>query len=421
MDGQHGAVGLTESQDARIGHLENAMSDIQTSLAKLLSQQEANRGRSAATGSEPAPRKGALRHGSRPANISSPYGDRSDLRVSFPGLDASVAQAALNAGVNPEQLGEASALLKGQPRRMEDIPRPSQSKWRNELSESEDEEDEEDLADGGSGSSSADPGMTKVLAKITKVCKVLAEQRPKNPNSLETLLDQAQMTGGSSDGFGSGGSRRNAQALRALRRCLTENPEVIYGTLESNLLADFSSRPARPGDPMGAATVRGWLESRSRVLNYTNHVRWMWSVAGIWDCLIRNDVGGARARAGLLIAAGEQASIDGGSWLLSNVSLLEAPPPYHSFANHQSPNMQELQHSALFDSRWVELFLSHVKELDSYQETRKKLSRQSPSKSDTEEKPNPKSKPKAKPKGAGKGKEYHDKSNKSSEAETASP
>ena len=46
------------------------------------------------------------------------------------------------------------------------------------------------------------------------------------------------------------------------------------------------------------------------------------------------------------------------------------------FSSHQPPSSQELQHSALWDPRWFELFLAHVKEMDSYQETRKKFSKQ---------------------------------------------
>lgn len=110
-------------------------------------------------------------------------------------------------------------------------------------------------------------------------------------------------------------------------------------------------------------------------MNYTNHVRWSWAVAGIWDDLMRDDVGSARARAALLIAASDQAAIDSGSWLLSNISLLESVPPYQSFSSHLPPSPQEMQHSALWDPRWFELFLARVKDLDSYQESKKKLTK----------------------------------------------
>ena len=124
--------------------------------------------------------------------------------------------------------------------------------------------------------------------------------------------------------------------------------------------------------PTGA-TIRGWLTSRSRVQLYHNHVRWTWQVAGIWDALIAGRVEEARARCGLLVAAADQASIDGGNWVLSNVALLEAPPPYQAFSQHQTPGPLEAQHSVIYDHRWAEIFLGHLKDVDAFVDAKKKL------------------------------------------------
>ena len=43
-----------------------------------------------------------------------------------------------------------------------------------------------------------------------------------------------------------------------------------------------------------------------------------------------------------MVAAADQTSIDAGPWVLSGVALLEPPPPFHSFAPHQSPTPQEM-------------------------------------------------------------------------------
>ena len=147
--------------------------------------------------------------------------------------------------------------------------------------------------------------------------------------------------------------------------------------------------------------MRAWLQAKSRVQNYTNHVRWMWQLAAIWDCLIQDRPDEARARVALLMGAGEQSSIDSGNWLISTVSLLEGPPPYRQFSHHQSPSPHELQHSALFDPRWFELFLWQLKEQESYQEARRKLTQkrnQGDPKTEEVEKPpkTPKGKAKAK-------------------------
>ena len=307
--------------------------------------------------------------------------------------------AALAAGVSPEHLTEMAQVLRVQTGRMEDVPRSTGGNRVEELSDSGGTSEEEEEAAQGSGLP-GDGGIAKAIVKLTKVCSTLADTKKKSKHDgIENLLDQASL-GQGSEGSGLGGGRRNAQALRALKRCLIENPEYLYRTIEANLLSDFAARSAKPGSPMGQASARGWLESRSRIQNYSAHVRWSWAVAGIWDDLIKGDNGSARARAALLIAASDQAAIDSGSWLLSNISLLEPLPPFQSFSSHQPPSSQELQHSALWDPRWFELFLAHVKEMDSYQETRKKFSKQglpNPKKPEDPPKvPKPKGKPKAK-------------------------
>ena len=381
----------------RVFVMESALNSIQETL-QILVVQNGGRGEKAVRasalkkpGSSGQAAATSAAAGATPKRSARPGG-------AYEGLDRTVVEAALQAGVAESHLEEMANLVRGHPRRTEDIPRPSgAAARRDELSESEDSSDPDGEVE-AEGDSAADGGVAKAIVKLTKVCSALAGNKRKK-SELEMLLDQSQL-GGSSEGSGLGAGRKNAQALRALKRCLVENPSYIYKTIEANLLADFSSRPTRPGDPMGHATARGWLESRSRILNYTNHVRWAWSVAGIWDDLIREDFGSARARAALLIAASDQAAIDSGSWLLSNVSLLESVPPYQSFAAHQPPSSQEMQHSALWDPRWVELFLSHVKDLDSYQESRKKLSKPANPKLTAEEvlrAPKPKAKPKTRP------------------------
>ena len=363
-------VSAEEDIHLRMEKVEGALSGIQLALERLAQPQQ-TRGRPSAL----------KQSGGDPLYASPKRGSKS--KVNFDGLDKEVVDAALQAGVEVDQLTEVAQFLRAQPRRMEDLPRPQGSRAAQDLSESEDSSEDEEGEETPGQSSSGDGGVAKAIVKLT----ALADSRKKQKqDNIESLLDQSNL-GQSSDASGLGGGRRNAQALRALKRCLSENPDFIYRSIEANLLADFSARPVKPGAPMGQTTARGWLESRSRIQNYTTHVRWSWAVAGIWDDLMRGEHGSARARAALLIAASDQAAIDGGSWLLSNVSMLEPLPPFQSFSSHQAPSSQELQHSALWDPRWFELFLAHVKEMDSYQETRKKLS-----------KPVPKVKPEENPK-----------------------
>ena len=151
---------------------------------------------------------------------------------------------------------------------------------------------------------------------------------------------------------------------------------------------DFQSRALRPGEPLQAGTVRGWLESRSRITNHQAHVRWVWAVGAIWDgCCCRSDIN-RRWLVGFVRCGS----------LGTSTSLPQLRPS-------PEPHPPRDEHSSLLDPRWVELFLSHVKEMDTYQETKKKLARGGSSsaapRADVEAKAKPK--PKAKSKGKGKG------------------
>ena len=240
---------------------------------------------------------------------------------------------------------------------MEDVPRRG-LRGVGALSESEAEEEEVDAALEGGVNPSNDGGVAKAIVKLTKVCSHLAARKPSSKDPIEQILDGG--AAGSSDASGLGNNRKNAAALRALKKCLADRPSYIYETIESHLEEDFAARAGRPGMPLGGGTVRGWLESRSRIQNYVGHIRWTWAVGGIWQALIEGRHQEARARAALLVAASDQAAVNNGSWLVSQVAMLEPPAPFHAFVNHQPPSHQELQHSVLLDSRWMELFISHI-------------------------------------------------------------
>ncbi|CAL1134213.1 unnamed protein product [Cladocopium goreaui] len=327
------------------------------------------------------------------------------------GLEPEVVQSALAAGIPLAHLEEMGSILKGKPQRIEELPRkrPVQKTKQGPLSESEEEEDveaeEEGLPSGGSGEQEgAGPqrSMERAIVKLTAIAAKLAG--PKEKHKIDSLLDGGSGGVAGSESSSIGAGRKNAAAMRALQKCLLEDPKYIFQIMEANLQSDFLARPIQPGEPLASGTtVRGWLTARSRIQLYHNHVRWAWQVGGIWDCLIAGRHEEARARCALLIGAADQASIDGGNWVVSNVALLEAPPPYQSFATHQSPSPLELQHSVLYDHRWAETFLGHLKEVDSFVDAKKKLGSGKGAQKDQAEtgtgQPKPKPKAKSREKG----------------------
>ena len=143
-------------------------------------------------------------------------------------------------------------------------------------------------------------------------------------DKLDQILDGGGGSGSHTDGSSHPMSRKNSVALRALQRCLRDDPKYLYQVVEANLQGDFLGRAASAGEPrVPGTTVRGWLTSKSRIQNYQQHVRWCWALGGIWDALIEGRAEEARARCALMMCAADQAAIDGGNWLMSTVALLE--------------------------------------------------------------------------------------------------
>ena len=357
-----------EEAGARLDHLEAMMRDMKTGLDSLLGK--ATGGATVLPSARPAAKKNPGGNGGGQPSAGNGV-------AGFRGLDPATVENALQAGIPEAHLREVGKIMRERPKRLEEVPRQRRGAVTGPLSETEEEAEivpelaeEGPGGDGGLGSSNS---VERAILELTKIAGRLSANKSKK-EQLEALLDGVG-AGSAAGGEGSSsGGKRNAAALRALTKCLKENPKYIYQVIESNLQSDFESRPVQPGEPLSAGTtVRGWLTAKSRIQNYQSHVRWVWQVAGVWDALIGGRQDEARARCALLVGAADQASIDQGSWLISSVSLLEAPPPYQQFANHVAPTLQESQHTVLYDHRWLDLFLSHLKEVDSYVEAKKRL------------------------------------------------
>ena len=310
----------------------------------------------------------------------------------LPGMDPTTVRAALQAGIPAHHLEEMAKIMRTRPARLEDVPRKSALKKPAQggaLGETEDEEEdgEVELIPDVSGSAGGpqNKDLEAAIIQLTTIASKLTGGEVKK-DKLDQILDGGGGSGSHADGSSHPTSRKNSVALRALQRCLRDDPKYLYQVVEANLQGDFLGRAASAGEPrVPGTTVRGWLTSKSQIQNYQQHVRWCWALGGIWDALIEGRAEEARARCALMMCAADQAAIDGGNWLMSTVALLEPVPPYQQFANHLAPGPAEPQYSMLYDPRWAEIFLTHLKEVDSFVDTKKKLGGRGSGKTETEE------------------------------------
>ena len=325
-------------------------------------------------------------------------------------IDSDVVQSARLAGVPEHQIQEMLKLALRGRSRLSDVPiQTKQNSTRrsiNVLSESEEEEDPPTLP--AAGSQEGDPIVT-ALSRLTEIATHLTLEKRKG-RTLEALLDGAGW-GGSSESGSASSTRKYSAALRALRNALSKQPEAVSKTIEKNMREDFCKVAQLPGSTEVPVSARAWLELRSRVQGFQTPVRFLWSVAGVLDCLINDRVSEARARCGLIMAMGDQMAIDRGSWIVASEIALEDPPPMAAFNSHTLPSEAEPPHTKLIDGRWLELFMAKLADVDSLNEKKKKLgNRRLPNPNSSEvdpplvKAPGPKKNPKGKgEKGAGKG------------------
>ena len=379
-------VGGPGDVEKRLGMLEKSMAEIAESLKVL-----------APPAATAAARPSALPASPKPASKSSKGLQSAPLASRGEGFDLEVVRSAREAGVPESQIVQMLEIAeKGKPQ-LSDVPPPR--KKVSILSDSEDEEDEEaDEEEEAASSSGNNKVLVSAVSKLTKIASQLASRRKKD-RSLEGVLDG--VGSGASESSGLAGSRRHAAALRALRAALHKQPEELYRVLEANLERDFNILNQVPGSASVQVTARAWLEMRSHVQSFQTPVRLLWAAAGALDCMRQQKHAEARARLCLMLAAGDQLSIDRGNWLVASEMLLEDGPPMATFAQHTLPQDHEAPFTHLVDGRWVDLFVAKLKDYEELAEKKKKLTTRKAVPPVPE--PTPKPTPKVKAKGKGKG------------------
>ena len=129
-------------------------------------------------------------------------------------------------------------------------------------------------------------------------------------------------------------------------------------------------------------------------------------MGGIVDAINAGSPEQAKAMALLGIASLDQASIDGRNWLLAAEYSLESAPPYSSFQRPRALDPLEAKQTKLLDQRWVSVFMSRLKERDSFHSAKRSNAQGSGSghQDGQQGQPDPPRRPPRKPKGKGEGK-----------------
>ena len=367
------AVSAGDPYEARFRAIEASLSKIASALQQKTSPVGNAAALDAKTKTRAAPPPGSVPGTPRPP------GAANDLA----GLDPAVYRSALDSGVSPHELRELGGLLGRRGRGLADFPQAQTDAFGDgPLCAPEG-------SHAGSSAGSGDPdhrlppapqAVSPVEAAVVNLTKIVGElakakHTPAKGSDLERALDKAEGFAQPGEAVGSSGGRSKSAAFRILKETLINDPAQIYGPIERLLEEDLLHRRVGSALQDSRATSRAWLEYRSNLGHYPTTTRLAWCIAGIWDALRSQRPEEARARAALAIACVDQQALDGGAWTLAEQFSLEGPPPLASFANrrHQGLEHSDIYHSRIFESRWAELCLHKVRELEQHLEAKRKL------------------------------------------------
>jgi hypothetical protein len=209
-------------------------------------------------------------------------------------------------------------------------------------------------------------------------------------------------------------SSRNLAGVRELLvRAIAEDPDHFISSFRKGIAKAFRTSDAEMTAVGGMKSARDYLEFQSKLNSHKPTCNWMWLLGGILDALLAGRSKEATARTCLAIVAGEQVSMDQGSWMLAWEFTLEEEPPYASFnrSSQASGESRRLPVPVTADPRHVEVALSRLRNLDSLIEVKRRLAKAAPpyvppagaTGSDQATPRPPKAKPPKAPKGLGKG------------------
>ena len=190
----------------RVGKLESTLNSMATDLKKLLGQ---------AADPEVADRPSAMKKTILEATPKH--------RVTFAGLDPSVAAAASSAGVSQETLAAMRTMLGGAAPAASRLMEPK-AKTKGKSTPAEVQSDEEVAVDASGSASGSSMPLEAAFGQIAGIMKLLTEDKlkKKKTNKVEAALDA--VSGGSSvvEGVSVGSGKRAAAARRAVRQALVE-------------------------------------------------------------------------------------------------------------------------------------------------------------------------------------------------------
>ena len=108
-----------------------------------------------------------------------------------------------------------------------------------------------------------------------------------------------------------------------------------------------------------------YVKDYSLIGGHIPTINWMFGVSSILRHLQRGESAHAKARAALLLAAGDQMSLEHGSWNLAWPLTLLPVPPYQAMSTHvpqRNPAVMDEPFSPLLEGTWVAAHMAWMRD-----------------------------------------------------------
>jgi hypothetical protein len=202
----------------------------------------------------------------------------------------------------------------------------------------------------------ADP-LLSIISRQTELLTQLAKQS----RSQDPFSDLMK------DGAGSSSQSLCGSRWVAARRLLVDRLRTndYYVPIEARM-QELTAEDDRITYPLD------YLKTTSMMGARKNTVMWMFLLGHIHTALVKAETARARALTALAIMAGEQMTLDEGSWVLAWQMTMLPEPPVAIVAARRYAADSINPHSPLAEQRWVEAQLAYLKDADNIIERRNK-------------------------------------------------
>jgi len=215
----------------------------------------------------------------------------------------------------------------------------------------------------GMAGGAAPQGLEALTQALSEHTRALLQSRSSDPASL--------LESDSVDGPKPAGAK-GALMMDAWKKMVNEQPEKVVASIRRNIREALCNGPdlMLDIDPR-SSSAREFLIQETAFDRMKGVTYLMFGLATVFDWLGRGQTKSAEALVGLLLAAGDQATIDGGRWNLAWLYTHLPEPPWARISHRATENLLR-PHTKLLNPTWAAAAAAYTRDMSVLHELKRK-------------------------------------------------